>query len=82
MDLDTAWRTLLSLSPEARSAVVALIEDLKLKSFHGRNPVRNKVSKDLLGEPFVGMWRDREDLSDSSAWVRGCRQREWKIPRA
>jgi len=35
----------------------------------------NQVS--LADEPFIGMWRDREDMQDSSAWVRGIREREW-----
>ena len=33
--------------------------------------------KALTDEPFVGMWRDREDMADSSEWVRTTRQREW-----
>ena len=36
-------------------------------------PRRGPLTKD----PFVGMWRDREDMADSSAWVRRARQREW-----
>jgi hypothetical protein len=24
-------------------------------------------------EPFIGMWRDREDMSDSTGWVRQVR---------
>jgi AbrB family looped-hinge helix DNA binding protein len=31
----------------------------------------------LEEEPFVGMWQDREDMADSSEWVRRTRQREW-----
>lgn len=31
----------------------------------------------LREEPFVGMWRDREDMADSNEWVRETRQREW-----
>jgi AbrB family looped-hinge helix DNA binding protein len=33
--------------------------------------------RSLEDEPFVGMWRDREDMEDSSEWVRASRQREW-----
>jgi hypothetical protein len=29
-------------------------------------------------EPFFGMWRDRKDMADSSAWVRQMRKQEWK----
>jgi hypothetical protein len=31
----------------------------------------------LQNEPFVGMWKDREDMEDSSHWVRQVRQQEW-----
>jgi hypothetical protein len=36
----------------------------------------------LANEPFIGMWRNREDLQDGSAWVRSIRQREWVSRRA
>ena len=37
-----------------------------------------KQSKSALEtEPFVGMWRDRDDLKDSTAWVRGVRETHW-----
>jgi hypothetical protein len=32
----------------------------------------------LADEPFVGMWRDRQDMRDSSAWVQDIREREWE----
>jgi hypothetical protein len=31
----------------------------------------------LQNEPFVGMWKDREDMEDSNQWVRQVRQQEW-----
>jgi AbrB family looped-hinge helix DNA binding protein len=34
--------------------------------------------RQLAKEPFVGMWQDREDMADSSDWVRSIRRREWK----
>jgi len=34
---------------------------------------------DFENEPFVGMWRDRQDLTDSSQWVRQLRESEWTI---
>jgi hypothetical protein len=45
------------------------------------NPVSNGQEKrlhltSLEDEPFVGMWQDREDLADSSQWVRQLRQQE------
>ena len=32
----------------------------------------------LAEEPFVGIWQDRPDMEDSSAWVRAIRAREWR----
>ena len=31
----------------------------------------------LETESFVGMWQDREDLEDSTQWVRYLRKKEW-----
>ncbi len=32
---------------------------------------------DLENESFVGMWQDREELANSSQWVRQLRRQEW-----
>lgn len=29
--------------------------------------------------PFVGMWRDRVDMTDSTAWVRAQRRTGWGV---
>lgn len=39
-------------------------------------PKRNPTAQ-LEHDSFVGMWRDRQDFEDSSAWVRSVREREW-----
>ena len=31
----------------------------------------------LEDEPCFGMWADREDLADSTQWVRELRRKEW-----
>jgi hypothetical protein len=55
-------------------------------------PERNLLNKKLLAklqasefnsenwqdEPFVGMWKDRQDLEDSTAWVRSIRHQHWR----
>jgi hypothetical protein len=38
---------------------------------------KNKPLPDLTQEKFVGMWRDREEMRDSSAWVRNIRTTHW-----
>ena len=38
-----------------------------------------KSVEDSLGEElFVGLWKDRDDLSDATAWVRRLREQEWR----
>jgi hypothetical protein len=65
----------LSLPAEAQSQVVSLIAFLKQKYIYSEPlPVSSNV--DLVSDPFVGMWRDREDLS-STTWLRNLRKTEW-----
>ena len=64
-----------SLPPEAQKQVEDFIAFLKTRY----QPVAKKGAKKgrLEDEPFVGMWKDREDMRDSVKWVRELRQREW-----
>ncbi len=34
-------------------------------------------SQDLASEPFIGMWRENQDLENSTDWVRHARRGEW-----
>ena len=39
--------------------------------------LRERLAKVPLREdPAIGMWKDREDMQDSAAWVRKLRQSE------
>ncbi|MHC4248228.1 MAG: type II toxin-antitoxin system prevent-host-death family antitoxin [Planctomycetota bacterium] len=37
-------------------------------------PKRKRKRMPAADHPAVGMWKDREDLKDPSAWVRGIRR--------
>jgi len=37
----------------------------------------SQQTETLRDDPFVGCWKDRDDLADSTAWVRRTRQEEW-----
>lgn len=41
--------------------------------------VEKTANLEHFEEPFIGMWRDRDDMRDSSDWVRKTRNSEWKI---
>lgn len=76
MKQDKTWREFAALPPELQQQVIDFIAFLS-----SRYPVArvNKTTKrvKIADEPFVGMWRDRKDMSDSTAWVREIRTREW-----
>jgi len=41
-------------------------------------PARTTPASDLKTEAFVGMWQDREDMQESTDWVRSVRQSHWE----
>jgi hypothetical protein len=65
----------LSLPAEAQSQVVSLISFLKQKHIYSE-PLSALPNSDLINDPFIGMWRDRQDLG-STTWVRNLRENEW-----
>lgn len=76
MDQGKIWREFIALPPEAQQQVADFIAFLgtRYKKIHSAQK-SNQVS--LADDPFIRMWRDRDDMQDSSAWVRGIREREW-----
>ena len=45
---------------------------------HGETASQGSKFADLIEDPVVGMWQDRKDMEDSTAWVRQVRQQEWE----
>ena len=76
MDQEMLRRNLADLPPEAQRQVLDFIVFLRNRYVAPRPRNARKLTK-LAKESFVGMWRNRKDLEDSGAWVRGIRQREW-----
>ncbi|HKZ84656.1 MAG TPA: DUF2281 domain-containing protein [Anaerolineae bacterium] len=76
MNQKVAWQDFVNLPPEAQQQVIDFIAFLQQRYASSRARKASRPSK-LAKEPFVGMWRDREDLQDSTAWVRTVRRREW-----
>jgi len=44
------------------------------------NPSPNRTLGDLLTSEFFGMWHDREDIPDSSAFAQQLRREAWRRP--
>ena len=68
------WEQFEELEPDAQRQVEALIIRLAMKRFKSSTAGPETALED---EPFIGMWRDREDMSDSTAWVRQVRAEQW-----
>ena len=64
-----------TLPQEAQKDVLDFIALLKIRYEH---KPKNKATWDLDTVPFVGIWEDRADMQNSSAWVRSVRIQEWK----
>jgi hypothetical protein len=80
MNQEKVWQNFINLPPEAQRQVVDFIVFLRTR--HAPSRRRTAKPTKLANEPFIGMWRSREDLQDSSAWVRRIRQSEWVKRRA
>ena len=67
--IDSLVQIINSLTPEER---LNLEQKLQVQTSS-----REIEESNLQDEPFVGMWKDREEMKDSSQWVRQLRQKEW-----
>ena len=65
-----------SLPPEAQRQVIDFVSFLKTR-YSAWQSIKNTTRTPLADEPFIGMWREREDMQDSAAWVSDLRRREW-----
>ena len=65
------------LPPEGRRQVSDFTAFLRQRYGTHQPPAQTKIS-DWSNEEFFGMWRDREEMQDSSAWVRNLRKQEWE----
>ena len=64
-----------NLPIEAKREVIDFIAFLRLR--YGKTK-KTKGSLKLNDENFVGMWKDRSDLQDATAFVREMRENEWE----
>ena len=63
MNQDKVWREFTTLPPEAQKQVADFITFLQTQYSQLRSSKKsNQVN--LADEPFIGLWRDREDMQD------------------
>jgi hypothetical protein len=70
-------RDIASLPPEAQKQVADPVAFLRAR--YSTKPGSRRAKRTALAdEPFIGMWRDRDEMQDSTAYVRELRKREWE----
>ncbi len=65
-----------NLPPEAQRQVVDFIAFLRTR-YKGSEQEKQAKQISLVNEPFIGIWKDREDMNNSSKWLRNVREAEW-----
>ncbi|MFP4395317.1 MAG: DUF2281 domain-containing protein [Anaerolineales bacterium] len=71
-------QSLNTLPPAAQREVLDFIAFLQTRYKNQVQSEKIPTERNLSDEPFVGMWQDRDDMQDSSAWVRKVRTQEWE----
>ncbi|MFM2060909.1 MAG: hypothetical protein RLZZ507_579 [Cyanobacteriota bacterium] len=64
-----------SLPAEAQRQVIDFIAFLRQR--YEVKPANQSQNSDLINDGFIGMWSERQDLTESNAWVRNVRKDEW-----
>jgi AbrB family looped-hinge helix DNA binding protein len=74
-------RETLGWAPDTEIAFEVEGETLRVRKVSSaREGVKpSATASPLQKEAFIGLWKDREDLKDSAAWVRRVREGEWGI---
>lgn len=70
-------RERLGLRPNSEVVVEIEGNTVRIRPVVPEREARKPRHPPLREEPFVGMWKDREDMADSTRWVRELRKREW-----
>ena len=76
MEQEKIFNEFSNLPPAAQRQVSDFIAFLRKRY---KPSQREKQSKNinLIDEPFIGIWKDREDMKNSSTWIRNVRESEW-----
>jgi len=76
MEQDNIFNDILKLPPEGQRQVADFIAFLRTR--YKRSEQENQTKRiNLVNEPFIGIWKDREDMNNSSKWLRNVRDAEW-----
>jgi hypothetical protein len=70
---------ILELPPEGRRKIQKLVNEIRRTPAPQRSSGRTR-RRSFADAPIFGMWKDRAEMADSTAWVRSARKKEWGEP--
>lgn len=70
-------KQLKKLPSEAKKEAADFVEFLYKKYIQQPEESSSSKKKSILENSFRGIWKDREDLQDSTKWVRELRKSRW-----
>ncbi len=73
LEFEELKRDITSLPETEQQLVFELVAQLKQRQLTAQS--RQQLNLDQ--SEFVGLWKDRPELQDSSAWVKQIRQTQW-----
>ena len=65
------------LPAEAQQEAADFVEFLSKKYIQKSEETDSPMKKSILENSFRGIWKDRDDLKDSTKWVRELRKSRW-----
>ena len=74
MNLQMIVNDIKTLPPDKQEEVANFIAFLKSRLSAGEDKTSRREAE--KSDSFIGMWRDRDEMADSSAWVQNIRSRE------
>lgn len=76
LEIEQLKADILALPEEAQQNIVDFVTLIKQQ--YQENLDSQKPSFSLDDQPFVGMWKDRPEMQNSSEWVRQIRKKQWQ----
>lgn len=76
MSDQTIYKKIEELPPEARKQAQDFVDFLYQQYAEG-NSIKESSIESIADSPIFGMWKDREDMKDSTKWVKDLRKAQW-----
>jgi len=76
MEQNRIYNEISNLPPEAQRQVTDFIAFLRTR-YKRLQTTKTVKSANIFNEPFIGIWKDRDDMKDRGKWLRNIRNSEW-----